>query len=112
MNRSEKLSGNATWPHNKKVYETECYRCGIKGHCSRTCHTTKHFVDLYYASVKRKNKQIETNFIDGKDIMDPDDHFFDDDGAVPLKHFDVSDFFEDLSGKIDHLIGDDNVCYD
>ena len=24
--------------------------------------------------------------------MDPDDHFFDDDGAVPLKHFDVSDF--------------------
>ena len=44
--------------------------------------------------------------------MDPDDHFFDDDGAVPLKHFDVYDFFEDLSGKIDHLIGDDNVCYD
>ena len=44
--------------------------------------------------------------------MDPDDPFFDDDGAVPFKHFDVSDFFEDPSGKIDHLIRDDNVCYD
>ena len=44
--------------------------------------------------------------------MDHDDSFFDDDGAVPLKHFDVSDFFEDPSGKIDHLIGDGNVCYD
>ena len=32
LNRSEKLSGKATVPHNKKVYETECYRCGMKGH--------------------------------------------------------------------------------
>ena len=31
--------------------------------------------------------------------MDPDDPFFDDDGAVPLKHFDVYDFFEDPSDK-------------
>ena len=29
----------------------------------------------------------------GKDTMDPDDPFFDDDGAIPLKHFDVSNFF-------------------
>ena len=44
--------------------------------------------------------------------MDPDDPFFDDDGAVPLKHFDVFYFFEDSNGKIYYLIGDDNVCYD
>ena len=44
--------------------------------------------------------------------MDPDDPFFDDDGAVSLNHFDVFDFFEDPSEKIDHLIGDGNVCYD
>ena len=31
--------------------------------------------------------------------MDPDDPFFDDDSAVPLKHFDVYDFFEDPSEK-------------
>ena len=74
--------------------------------------TTKHLVDLYQASMKGKNKQIETNFIDGKNTMNPDDPFFDDDGVVPLKHFDVYDFFEDSSGKIDHLIGDGNVYYD
>ena len=62
--------------------------------------------------MKGKDKHIETNFINEKDTIDPDDLFFDDDGAVHLKHFEVSDFFEDPSGKIDHLIGDDNVCYD
>ena len=43
----------------------------------------KHLVDLYQASMIGKDKQIETNFIGGKDTMDPNDHFFDD-GAVPL----------------------------
>ena len=43
--------------------------------------------------MKGKDKQIETNFIDGKDTMGPDDPFFDDNGAVPLKHFDVYVFF-------------------
>ena len=56
--------------------------------------TAKHLVDLSQASMKGKDKQIETNFIDGKDTMDPDDPFFDDDGAVPLKHFDVSYFLK------------------
>ena len=70
---------------------------------------------------------FETNFINGQGTMDPDDpyqvaiekannqiyeNFIDNDGAIPLTHFDISDFFEDPSGKIDHLIGDDNVCYD
>ena len=58
---------------------------------------TKHLVDLYQASMKGKDKQIETNFIDRKDTMDHDDHFFNDDSAVRLKHFDVSDFFEKLT---------------
>ena len=93
MNRSEKLSGNAIRPHNKKVYKTECYRCGMKCHWSRTCRATKHLIDLYQASKKGKDKRIETNFIDGKYTMDFDDPFFDDDGAVPLKHFDVFYFF-------------------
>ena len=48
----------------------------------------------------------------GSVTMDPNDPFFDDDDAVPLKHFDVSNFFEDPNGKIDHLIGDGNMCYD
>ena len=65
----------------------------MKGHWSRTYRTTKHLVDLYQASMKGKDKQIETNFIDEKDTLDLDDPFFDDDGAVPLKHFDVFYFF-------------------
>ena len=47
LNCSEKLSGKATEPHNKKVCETECYRCGMKGHWSCTYHMAKHLVDLY-----------------------------------------------------------------
>ena len=47
LNRSEKLSRKATGPHNKKVYEIEYYRCGMKGHWSHTCRTTKHLVNLY-----------------------------------------------------------------
>ena len=109
------------------VYEIECYKCGMKGHWSSTCRTTKHLIDLYQASIKGKGNQIETNFINGQgtmDLDDPyhvslqeannqiDDNFIDKDGAIPLTHFDISDFFEDPSGKIDHLIGDGNVCYD
>ena len=99
----------------------------MKGHWSRTCRTAKHLVDLYQASIKGKNKQIETNFIDGNDIMNFNDphqvspkengnqsnaKFFDDEGAVPLTNFDISDFFEDPSENLDHLIGGGNVCYD
>ena len=84
-------------------------------------------VDLYQTSIKGKGNQIETNFIDCQGTMDPDDpyqvslqeannqiddNFIDNDGIIHLTHFDISDFFEDPSGKIDHLIGNGNVCYD
>ena len=99
----------------------------MKGHWSRTYRTAKHLVDLYQASIKGKCNQIETNFINGEGTMDPDDpyqvslqeannqiddNFIDNDDAILLTHFDISDFFKDPSGKIDHLSGDDNVCYD
>ena len=71
----------------------------MKGHWSRTFHTPKHFVDLYQASIKAKGKEVEMNFIDS-------------DGIVDLTHLDVSNFFENPHRKIDHLIGNGNVCYD
>ena len=55
--------------------------------------------DPYQVSLQEANNHINDNFIDN-------------DGAIPLTHFDISDFFEYPSGKIDHLIGDGNVCYD
>ena len=38
--------------------------------------------DPYQVSLQEANKQIDDNFIDN-------------DGAIPLTHFDISDFFED-----------------
>ena len=70
----------------------------------------KHLVDLYQVSIKGKSNQIETNFINGQETMDPndpyqvslqeannqiDDNFIDSDGAIPLTYFDIFDFFED-----------------
>ena len=39
-------------------------------------------------------------------------NFIDGDNLVDLTHLEVLDFFENPSGKIDHLIGDGNVFYD
>ena len=71
----------------------------MKGHWSHTCCTSKHFVDLYQALIKVKGREVEMNFIDN-------------DGPVNLTHLDISNFFENPNGKINHLIGDENVYYD
>ena len=42
-----------------KSHENTCHRCGMKGQWSRTCRTTKHLVDLYQASLKKIEKNIE-----------------------------------------------------
>ena len=73
----------------------------MKGHWSRTCHTSKHLTDLYQVSIKTKEKEVEMNFINSDGLMD-------------LTHLDVSNFFENPNGKFDDLIGDGNVmikCY-
>ena len=69
----------------------------MKGHWSHTYYTNDHLVKLYQTSLKEKGKEkIETNLINSDDPVD-------------ITHLDVSDFFEDSNGKIDHLIGDGNV---
>ncbi|XP_059664071.1 uncharacterized protein LOC132309817 [Cornus florida] len=103
----QKWNSNATKQAKEKALQNKapeiyddkpCYRCGMKGHWSRTCRTPKHLVDLYRASMndKGKGKEIEMNFVD-------------DDLTTDITHFDVSDFFADTSGNSDHLIGDGNI---
>ncbi|XP_074356736.1 uncharacterized protein LOC141696502 [Apium graveolens] len=45
--------------------ESTCNRCGMKGHWRSTCRTSKHFVDLYQASLKN----VETNFTEQNDPL-------------------------------------------
>ncbi|XP_060200592.1 uncharacterized protein LOC132628849 [Lycium barbarum] len=75
--------------------ENKCYRCGGSGHWSRTCRTPKHLVELYQASMKRKEKNLEANFIS--------------EDQVDITHLDVANFFEHPEEKIDHLIGDGSI---
>ena len=73
-----------------------CYRCGMEGHWSRTCRTTKHLVDLYQASLKENIKKIEMNFTDSN--------------GMNLSYFD-NDFLIGPSENFDYLMDDlnDNV---
>ncbi|XP_028795603.1 uncharacterized protein LOC114751095 [Neltuma alba] len=91
---------------NNNHAENLCYHCGGKSHWSRTCRTPKHLVDLYQESLKNKNKnknkgkepKVETNFVGEKGDSDYSN--------MDVTHFDVTDFFANPDGRIDHLIGD------
>ena len=80
----------------------------MKEHWQCTCRMPKYLIDLYQASIKEKGKGIEMNFAHNSD---PEDHmgYSDIPNKVDITHLDVSNFFEDANGKIDHLIGDGNV---
>ncbi|XP_070050088.1 uncharacterized protein [Nicotiana tomentosiformis] len=76
--------------------ETECYRCGGKGHWANIYRTPRYLVELYQASLN--NKCPEANFLSHNEF--------------DIIHLDVADFFEHPDGKIDHLIGDGSVVKD
>ncbi|XP_045802229.1 uncharacterized protein LOC123895789 [Trifolium pratense] len=82
---------------NSKTIESNCRRCGSKGHWSRNCTTPKHLVDLYHQSLKNKGKNIETHF-----AYEDGDFDYDMDPA----HLELADFFADPEKKIDHLNGE------
>ncbi|XP_019225729.1 PREDICTED: uncharacterized protein LOC109207295 [Nicotiana attenuata] len=75
--------------------ENACYRCGGKGHWSRTCRTPKHLVELYQASLKKTEKNAEANFI-SEDNLD-------------FMHLDVADYLALPDGETSHVIGGESV---
>ncbi|GJU64767.1 hypothetical protein Tco_1246602 [Tanacetum coccineum] len=75
-----------------------CHRCGMKNHWSKQCRTPKHFVDLYQASIKKKGKDIETNFIDTLDNNEPN----------PDVRFDSSDFLDDIEDVVASFSNNEN----
>ena len=80
-----------------KNHENNCYRCGMKRHWSHTCHTPKHLVNLYQASIKAKGKEIEIKFIDGN--------------GLDLTYCDI-DLFGGPSEKTDYLRNDKKINID
>ncbi|KAH7857353.1 hypothetical protein Vadar_011686 [Vaccinium darrowii] len=82
-----------------KNTEDSCYRCGVKGHWSRTCRTPKHLVDLFQASIKGKGKEVETNFLDQVNQTGPFEPF-------DFSSFDMSDLPAGPSGTKDDFFDD------
>nr|XP_016465255.1 PREDICTED: uncharacterized protein LOC107788107 [Nicotiana tabacum] len=99
VNHPPKKNNHQKWKDEKpkaNSSETECYRCGEKGHWTNICRISRHLVELFQASLK--NKGPEANFVY--------------DNEFDITHLDVADFFEHPDGKIDHLIGDGSVVKD
>ena len=77
-------------PQNKKLKsgKNQWFCCGMNGHWTRTCRTSKHLVDLYQVSLK---ENVEVNFVYQDDVCD----------SSSMIHLNVVDFFESLEEKID-----------
>ncbi|GKD51739.1 hypothetical protein Tco_1280715 [Tanacetum coccineum] len=91
-NQASKNSGNA------------CHRCGMKTHWAKQCRASRHFVDLYQASLEKKGKDIKTNFIDNDELilnvrLDSSDFFNDVEDVIQVK----STKFKDIRRNGYHL---------
>ncbi|XP_074356259.1 uncharacterized protein LOC141695957 [Apium graveolens] len=87
-NPNQKLEKNID--KRKGIVENECYRCGMKGHWSRTCRTPKHLADLYQASPKDKGKNVEANL-----VFKDNEHA---DNLLTMTYLDTADFYETHDG--------------
>ena len=93
--------------YTKKGHESKCYRCGIKEHWSRICHSPKHLANLYQAFLKEKGKGVEVNLAK---VNDPEDYLNTSNG-VNVTHLEVSDFFEDINKEVENLIVDQKIIH-
>jgi hypothetical protein len=61
----------------------------MTNHWSRTCRTPKYLVELYQASIMKKGKEVEINFIENESS-----------GILMDTHLDVFYFFENVDKEI------------
>jgi hypothetical protein len=93
---SKSNDNNVGWYEKKKnspssiKFESSCYRCVMINHWSYTYRTPKHLVDFYQASIKKKGKEVEINFIENESS-----------GILMDTHLDVFYFFENIDKEID-----------
>ncbi|XP_048599694.1 uncharacterized protein LOC106394246 [Brassica napus] len=73
--RSEQLpKGKKTQEDTTQKRETICYKCGCKGHWSRTCRTPPHLCKLYQESMKGKAKEVNlTENFEGTSYLEASD---------------------------------------
>ncbi|GAV83441.1 hypothetical protein CFOL_v3_26888, partial [Cephalotus follicularis] len=87
------------WPNAEQAQNKKgnCNRCGMEGHWYRAYRKTKYWVDLYQASLKEKDKQIETNFIGHCDHLETTQSDF---VSMDTTHLDIADFITDPNEKM------------
>ena len=56
--KAKQENGKCLQDKPPKNHDNNCYRCGMKGHWSRTYRTPKHLVDLYQTSIKEKDEKL------------------------------------------------------
>ncbi|XP_074374358.1 uncharacterized protein LOC141714756 [Apium graveolens] len=100
----EKSKGSTMAKRGESTYN----RCGMKGHWRSTCRTSKHFANLYQASLKN----VETNFTEQNDPLGTahlEAHLGSDDLVDPsvFTHMKVGDFFGDIDVNMPKFGGDE-----
>lgn len=89
---------------NPADHEDICYWYGMNGHWSRTCHTTKHLVDIFSVLTEDKGKECLENFASQLNATKNNDHV--NDVSNDVTHFFMwLIFFLAYRGQINHLIG-------
>ncbi|GJS10342.1 reverse transcriptase domain-containing protein [Tanacetum coccineum] len=94
VNATSNVRGRGS-KHATKNSGNACHRCGMKTHWAKQCRTSRHFVDLYQASLEKKGKDIKINFIDIDEL-------------IPNVRLDTSDFFDDVEDVVVFFFNDGN----